>query len=365
MRVLFIAPLAPPITGQSVASETLLERLREDNEVSVVNLSVESSNDGSISVRRILEVLKVLRQVWRRRKAADVVYLTISESVAGNVKDLMIYLLCAGRLSQVFIHLHGGSIKKLLFDPLPPIRWLNALFVRRLGGVIISGRSHEAIFAGMIDHRRIHVIPNFAPESLFVSEASISAKFRGAKPLRILYISGMSKEKGYEDLAEAFLGMAGGVRERVRIDFAGRFDSVAEERSFRQRIAGIDGIQYHGLVDAATKEALFAQAHVFCLPTAMHEGQPISILEAFASGCVVVTTGQPGIRDVFSAGINGFEIEPKSPQSIATVIEGLVGDVRALERIATTNRHTAGTSYKTATYNAALVEVLQSVHANE
>ena len=66
------------------------------------------------------------------------------------------------------------------------------------------------------------------------------------------------------------------------------------------------------------KRRLFAEAHVFCLPTyySYYEGQPISILEAYASGCVVITTDHGGICDIFKDKINGFRVEKRSCLSI-------------------------------------------------
>jgi glycosyltransferase involved in cell wall biosynthesis len=359
MKVLFLAPFPPPITGHSLAAKVFHDDLVRSHDTAVVDLSVGSDNDGSVSGRRIKEVVKALAQVWRKRRGADVVYLTISESVAGNIKDLLIYLLCADRLSDVYIHLHGGSIKKLLFDRHPLLRRLNAWAIRRMGGAIISGHSHEHIFAGMIERRRIYIVPNFAQDELFVTERAIAAKFGEMTPLRVLYMSGMILEKGYNDLADAYTLLSDVTKRRIQIDFAGKFGTESEEAVFRERIVRMAGVRYHGLVDNDQKRALFAQAHVFCLPTTMFEGQPISILEAYASGCVVVATGQDGIRDVFAHGVNGYEIEERSPGSIAQVLERLVGAGQALLSMALKNHAQAEERYRTAIFNGRLTAILE------
>src|SRR4051794_36550273 len=100
--------MPPPVTGHSLASKTLVDALRGVHETAVVDLSIGSLHDGAVTVQRVREVGRVLLAVWRRRRWADVVYLTISESRAGNLKDLCIYLMCAGHLNRVFVHLHGG-----------------------------------------------------------------------------------------------------------------------------------------------------------------------------------------------------------------------------------------------------------------
>lgn len=360
MKVLVIAPIPPPITGHSVAATVLIDGLSPSSEVAVVNLSIGSSHDGSVSGRRLLAVGRVIIDVWRKKRGVDAIYLTVAESVAGNIKDLLIYLICVRQLSRFYIHLHGGSIKRLLFDRHSVLRALNTLAVRRMAGVIISGHSHQHIFAPMIDESRIHIVPNFAQDELFVSEQQVVDKFADVAAVRVLYISGMTAKKGYLDLADAYLTLSGDVKRRVVIDFAGAFNSDAERSAFLEKIAGLQGIRYHGLVDRETKRDLFAAAHVFCLPTTMLEGQPISILEAYASGCVVLTTGQKGIRDIFTDEVNGFEIEENSPRSIAAAIERISAMGAALAPMAMFNRSQAEARYRTKLFTQAVMKILRA-----
>jgi glycosyltransferase involved in cell wall biosynthesis len=363
MRALLIVPLPPPITGHSLASQMLVDGLAGAHRTDVVNLSVGSLNDGRVTVRRIREVGKVLMAVWRRKGRADAIYFTISESRAGNLKDLFIYVLCLGRLKRMFVHLHGGTIGRELFDRHQAWRTVNAWFIKRLGGVIVSGPSHVEIFAGMIDQRRIHTVPNSAEEELFVEERAIREKFATSAPLRVLYISSMTPQKGYLDLLEGWLCLEQDMRRRIQLDFAGRFDSDSERASFQDSIAGVEGVRYHGLVDPDQKRRLFAQAHVFCLPTRMFEGQPISILEAYAAGCAVMTTGQRGIRDVFADGVNGFEVPEGSGSGIGAALARALEDVHRLREMALGNRRTAGERYRPATFTAALTRILEGGRA--
>ena len=54
------------------------------------------------------------------------------------------------------------------------------------------------------------------------------------------------------------------------------------------------------------------------------EGQPISILEAYASGCAVLASEQRGIRDVFRYDLNGHESAIGSTASIRSVLARIV-----------------------------------------
>lgn len=358
--MLLIAPLPPPITGHSIASQVLTDGLGR-HQTDVVDLSIGSTHDGRVTAKRLRETVRVFRAVWKKARRADAVYFTIAESRAGNLKDLFIYALCAGRLSRTCVHLHGGTIGAELFERHPLVRRLNAVFIRRLGAVIITGESHRSIFAGMIAPDRVHVVPNFAADDLFVSHAEVDHKFENARPLRILYLSGMLELKGYRDLADAYESLDEATRSAFRIDFAGKFDTAAQERSFRARIAQLHGMRYHGLVMGEEKRRLLAESHVLCLPTRFREGQPLAVLEAYASGCAVVTTGKPGIRDVFADGVNGFEIEAGSVESIRNRLAALPANVSQLRAMAHANLDLALHRYRVCDFVASVRSILDGL----
>ncbi|MBW8003473.1 MAG: glycosyltransferase family 4 protein, partial [Planctomycetes bacterium] len=70
---------------------------------------------------------------------------------------------------------------------------------------------------------------------------------------------------------------------------------------------------------------LYRSSQVFCLPTYYrYEGQPISIIEAYASGCVVVTTDQGGIGDIFKNNKNGYEVEKESIEDLVDKLEKII-----------------------------------------
>lgn len=346
MRILFIAPLPPPVTGHSIVSKVLYDDLTNEFDVDIANLSKDVFRPGVTSLKRFADVFKILLFILRKNSNSDLIYLTISESLSGNLKDLLIYSICFRRLSSTFIHVHGGSIKKLLWDRRRILLHLNRFFVKRMGGVIITGPAHLESFESMIPRERIHIVPNFAQDYLFITEKDIRDKFAGDRPLTILYLSNFIPRKGYQDLLEGFLALSNETRRKIRVEFAGAFESKAEEDAFLKRINGIEGIRFHGFVDGDKKKALLSRAHVFCLPTAFLEGQPLSILEAYAAGCVVITTAQKGILDIFEPEINGFEILPKSPESIKTVIENVLTLDEMLLRIALSNRALAEEKYR-------------------
>jgi glycosyltransferase involved in cell wall biosynthesis len=366
MRILFIAPLPDPVTGQSLACRVLLDELEKHHQVDVVDINKTSLKSGAAggALGRSLQVLGFAWQAWRRARHADVIYFTISESVAGNLKDLLIYAACAGRLSRMAIHLHGGAGMRVLMHDKPLLAAINRFFLRRLGAIVLLGERHLDILRDLPNRQHVHLVPNFAQDTLFLAPEAIEAKFRHTAPLRLLYLSNLIPGKGYLELLAAYESLSPEQRSELRMDFAGAFENPQDEADFRGRIANLPGVSYHGVVGGANKARLLADAHVFCLPTYYpYEGQPISILEAYASGCSVITTDHSGIFDVFEPGQNGLTVTGRSVPSVAQALAECLANPTALLRHAIHNRRQADERFRVATYNFRLASLLQDLSA--
>ncbi|MGD9905094.1 MAG: glycosyltransferase family 4 protein [Vicinamibacterales bacterium] len=360
--MLFIGPLPEPVTGQSLACRVLLDGLPAGYRVELVDMAKREFTQGVSSLSRVAQVARILWRVWRRRRHADVVYLNVSESVAGSAKDLVIYALCFGKLGRTAIHLHGGAGMREIMRHRGPLRTLNAFFLKRLGAAIVLGESQREIYRGVVPEDRIHVVPNFAEDSLFTTTAGVDAKFDRTTPLRVLFLSNLLPGKGYEELADAYLGLDESVKASIRLDLAGAFEAEGARADFLAKVAGDRRIQYHGTVAGDRKRELFWQAHVFCLPTYYaYEGQPISILEAYASGCAVITTAHSGIPDVFRDGVNGLQVAARSVDALRAALTAAVSAPDALRQMAMTNHTTALDVYRTATFQRAVMGVLDRV----
>jgi glycosyltransferase involved in cell wall biosynthesis len=299
-----------------------------------------------VSVSRLVAVFKVLKAVFKARNSIDFTYLTISESLFGNLKDLVIYLILFKNINRIVIHLHGGSFKTCVLDRSRVFRSLNKFFLARVRAAIISGPSHSVIFEGIMPNERLITIPNFAQDFMFCDPELVKCKFSGQSHLRIVYISGMTEGKGYMRLLRSYESLDPEVKARIIVDFAGKFESTVEKELFLLRIQGLPGVTYHGVVDDSTKAILHANSHVFCLPTSFMEGQPISILEAYASGCVVVTPPRPGILDIFHPDVNGYLISSEDSDVLKNVLILMSTWPPELSEIAQRNRGVAEKTYR-------------------
>ena len=363
MRILFVGPVPPPMTGQALACRVILDEIEPLDRVDLIDLSKRDFRQGFTSGTRALEVAGILWRVFAHRWHADVIYLTISESRAGNLKDLCIYALCAGRWRRLVIHLLGGAnMRKMLQDDHGVAARLNRWFVRRLGGVVVEGNTQASLYRPIVEGSRIHVVPNFAEDSLLTTPERIDEKFSRTAPLRVLFLSNLLPGKGHDELVAAFKTLDADTRSSIEVDFAGGFESEAQRSTFLSTIAGTSQIRYHGAVGGQQKRALLDGAHVFCLPTYYpYEGQPISLIEAYAAGCAVITTNHSGIRDIFRPDENGIEVVKRSVPDLAEAIRAAVRTPDRLRRMARVNLETALARHRRSDYAGRIAGIIHDV----
>lgn len=95
--------------------------------------------------------------------------------------------------------------------------------------------------------------------------------------------------------------------------------SVSEEqlRSWN----GKHGIEWWGWRENI--DEVLHQANIACLPS-YREGLPKSLLEAAACGLPIVTTDTVGCREVVTNGVNGFLVQPRDFEGLASALKILI-----------------------------------------
>src|SRR5437899_661574 len=99
----------------------------------------------------------------------------------------------------------------------------------------------------------------------------------------------------------------------------------SEERRLRRLAAslGVDGIQFLGRVEPSAMTSLLDEADIF-VNSSVVDNQPVSVLEAFASGLPVVTTGTGDIAAMVRDGETGLIVPPGDPAAMAKAVTSLL-----------------------------------------
>lgn len=98
----------------------------------------------------------------------------------------------------------------------------------------------------------------------------------------------------------------------------------------------LQSLRNEGLVEVLGYQkdipALFAKAHIICLPSFYGEGIPKALIEAAAASRAVVTTDHPGCREAVIPNESGLLVPVKSPEKLADALQRLIE--HPVERVA-------------------------------
>lgn len=340
-KICFIAQFPPPMHGLSKAVETLYNSIINNPNCEFVYEKVDITNNKIF--------LKNLRLISKSK--ADLFYFTISQTIGGNLRDLVIIKILEFQHKKCLIHLHGGYYRQLVDNEMADWqRKANYKAIKKLVGVIVLSKSLEKIFDGMIDKSNIHVVENCVDDQYLFSDEDIDKKLgvlQGKKVLHVLWLSNFIRSKGYSIVLE----MAKLEKERVdaggeirfHFHFAGKFFEESEKKFFKKYIE-TNNLQnyttYYGVVGGENKKKLLKLCDIFALPTQYpNEGQPISILEAMGNGMFIIATNHAGIPDVVKDGINGIIIN-NNECSIEQVYRSMLDiALSEMEKVSRENRH--------------------------
>jgi len=135
-----------------------------------------------------------------------------------------------------------------------------------------------------------------------------------------------------------------------------------EEKSIRNLVRELsleEDVHFAGIASRQEIGRLYDQADVF-VNASWLDNMPISILEAFACGTPVVTTGPEGIKYLVEHERTGLLSEPGDWRSLAANVIRLLGDRDLATRIAT-NAYEESRRYRWEAVREQWLEVYQSL----
>ncbi len=320
------------LNGQSIANKTLYDGLKEKYDVKFVNTNKEmnftnKTEQGKFKILKFLKIVlnlifEITHLIFNKY---DVVYITPGQSFLGFMRFTPYMFINFLKNTPCYIHIHGGRFRKM-YDNLSETKKSSMnYFLKKVEGVIVLGKSLKKMFQGLIDKSKIFVCENGVEDYIIATEEEIEEKvlrFNERKKKKVLYLSNLMKEKGILELlrvSEKFN------ENEIEFNLAGAIEPEIENIIKEYLREYPEKIKYHGVVSGNIKKKLFLENDIFVLPS-WDEGQPISILEAYATGCSVVTTDVGGILDIFEDNKNGILCQKKDIESLYEVINKIKDD---------------------------------------
>lgn len=206
-------------------------------------------------------------------------------------------------------------------------------WLARTGYRLALGKAHMVIFQNGDDRealRRAGVLAPDAPTGVVDGSGVDTGAFAPAPwpegPPVFLMLARLLRDKGVHEFVEAARAVRR-VHPQARFVLAGGTDANPAAVPPAQVAAWVA----EGVIEApghvGDPRRLFADCHVFVLPSYYREGCPRVNLEAMAMGRAVVTTDWVGCRETVIDGETGLLVPPRDPAALGQALLALADDL--------------------------------------
>ena len=166
MKVLFIAPLPPPVHGSAMVSQYIKDSrlVNEQFDCDFVNLSTSRRMDeiGKGGIKKLLRFVGAyFALLWKLlTRRYDLCYLAITCHDMGFLKDAPFVLLCKLFRRRVLIHQHNKGMSRCVDRW--PYRWLLPLAYRNTTVMLLSWHLYDDI-ASVVKREQVVICANGVP----------------------------------------------------------------------------------------------------------------------------------------------------------------------------------------------------------
>lgn len=181
------------------------------------------------------------------------------------------------------------------------------------------------------------IIETTAVDNSLTKNYNFDLKSTSNGTIRILFLSRLILDKGGHITMEAFKNLRKKYT-NIKLTIAGDGPEYDNIKDFAQKE---EDIIMTGHVTGLAKRILFENTDIYCLPTCLGEGLPISVLEAMAFGIPVITTRVGGLKDFFEDGKMGFFIDIRDAKSLENSLVQLISNPEKMKEIGNYNHEYA------------------------
>ena len=358
----------PGFSGQRLATEIVIQGLNQKGwkvlevHTPALNRVKKIDGDRDFFPFHVLTLISRLLIAWQKGITAvfskNIIYVNLGQTKFAIIRDgfpLLLRSLISSEEKAV-VSLHGSYFLEWKENYLETKLFQNISKATKY--ITVLGPNHKNKLMNLgISEEKIVILDNtclLAPlsESEVLSKHQINntQTVESKKKINILFLSSLIEAKGYVEFIEAISQLALDSNVSIEATLCGKITTIASSNDrfsnpaaakewIETQVAKINKSNYVRLlwINGAIgedKAKLFRQAQIFVLPSRYKtEAQPISILEALASGCAVITTKVGEISTTVSEK-TAFLIDDCSSATIARAIRELHNNPDKREQLA-------------------------------
>lgn len=323
-RIALIASSPRSPGGQGVQASLLLEYLRSEGyEVTFIPIDPRFPR-GVRWLKRFPYVRTLINQALycvslRGLHRADAVHIFSASYWSFLLSPVPAIAVARALGKRIILHYHSGEAEDHL------ARWGGLVhpWLLRADEIVVPSEYLRKVFAR--HGYRTRVIRNVVDTSAF--------RYRERAPLRPRLLSTRNLDPYYrvDNTLRAFAIL----RRRYpdgTLTIAGSGTEESRLRALADSL-GSRGVRFLGAVEPRSVPALYEQADIL-LNSSILDNQPVSVLEAFAAGLPVVSTGAGDLASMVRDGETGLVVPPMQPGSMAGAVTALLETPALAARLA-------------------------------
>lgn len=336
------------VNGQSMMFQLLVDQLLNRNIKTIVvdiGLSIFTNKvnkvSGRFSLIKAIDYALILIKLFFILvfNPGQTVYLTTAQSKVGFIRDYFIINIARLFGSRIIGHQFGANYSGFYNSQSVFFKKKIKKTLGKTDKIVVEGDYTKKQFSFLTDYEtKVYSLPNGLPEN--INSATIfPKKILRNQSIKLLYLSNLIETKGFWDVLEAVDILVNKEKIEIEVVFAGKFLDSVDDKKFSNAVeakkAFCEYIESNNLKKNVTylqglygveKSKAFMKSHFFLLPSYyINEGQPVSVVEALAYGCVPIVTEYRLIPMMVNK-TNGFFVNSKSPDEIVTIIKKLSQD---------------------------------------
>jgi glycosyltransferase involved in cell wall biosynthesis len=366
IRILISGHLPPPIGGMATYYQNLLASpLGDFVDYQFIQTSSQKRQLSSSGRASFYNLIAAIQDCARYTRAVN--SYRPNTAHIGTAFGLSFFkhsycvLLAYHRGIHVILHPHC-SFSVLYNERSKLWKWFFRFVMKRVDAVIAM--SQEWLELGSIlPEKKVFYLPNFIDIDFYKPALERHKNFHAQeKPLKLLYLGYLGKAKGTFDLIDAadILYKQG---KEVVFDLVGSELTPGELPLLHEKVRALhleEVVRINPPAYGKEKIPYFSNADIFIYPS-YHEGVPMAVLEAMASGLPLIATRVGGLPDLVHE--NGILTDPGKPDQLVDAILSLAADVEIRSEMQTYSYQDVCDRFNINKHVSDLVEIYRNINS--